>query len=102
MKLNVIPFSSNRFTFEDGCFISEASDLGNNHLQKLYDDSCDVGLVIRSEKTQKSVTYYLDHIEYHRLDKLTMDATSWEYRPTTESIREVPECKGTSVTVFND
>jgi hypothetical protein len=100
MRLNPAPQPSDRFTYNDATklFIAEASDLQNQHLNRLYDDACDVGLVIESTKTGKLVRYYMSSV----VKDGDGDVESWNYYPTTESLHEVPECVGTSVTVFND
>lgn len=100
MKLNIAPISSDRFSFDakTRLFTAEASDLQNQHLNPLYDDAADVGLVMVSSKTGKTVRYYM----IHETRGAENEIESWDYYPTTESIREVPECQGTSVTVFND
>ena len=101
MRLQLYPHSSKRFTFtKSGTFVSEASDLNNRHLERIYDDACDVGLMIVSSKTGWAVTYYMD--KEHRRDDEDNEITHWTYLPTSKSLREVPACKGTSVTVFND
>lgn len=100
MKLNIAPQSSDKFTYHNDTkgFATFASDLQDQHLNPLYDDAIDVGLVIQSAKTGKLVRYYMNNVV--RDDD--GDAAAWKYLPTTESLREVPECAGTSVTVFND
>lgn len=100
MRLNIAPISSDRFTFDaaTGLFTAEASDIQDQHLNPLYDDAADVGLVMVSSKTGKLVRYYMSR-ETRDNDG---DIEAWDYHPTSESIREVPECQGTSVTIFND
>lgn len=105
MKLNITPFPSNHFTYdkETKTLIAESSDLLGNHFQRLYDDACDVGIAIQSVKTQKVVTYYLHKtVKPEGREFCVGEVVAWEYLPTTESIRQVPECAGTSVTIFND
>ena len=100
MRLNTAPQPSDRFTYDEKTklFLAEASDLQNQHLNPLYDDAVDVGLVMESTKTGQLVRYYMSSA----VKDNDGDVESWNYYPTTESIREVPECVGTSVTVFND
>lgn len=100
MRLNTAPISSDRFSYDTKTklFVTEASDIQGQHLNPLYDDVADVGLVMVSSKTGKLVRYYLAH-EVRDGDG---DIEAWDYHPTSESVREVPECQGTSVTVFND
>lgn len=100
MRLNTAPIPSDRFTFDKatGLFTADASDLQDQHLNRLYDDAIDVGLVMESTKTGKLVRYYMSR----EVRGAENEIESWDYYPTSESIREVPECQGTSVTVFND
>ena len=51
-----------------------------------------------NSKTGKLVRYYMSR----ETRSAENEIEAWDYHPTTESIREVPECQGTSVTVFND
>lgn len=53
-----------RFTYSGGVFSAFASDFGRaNFTGQLYDDACDEGFGIMSEKTGKVVYFSLDHIE---------------------------------------
>ena len=57
MKLNLVPISSERFNYfgDLKSFVAEHSDLnGYDIRQSLYDDACDVGFEIISEKTGES------------------------------------------------
>jgi hypothetical protein len=94
------PFDSNQFSYDksDKTLIAEASDLNDRHLQQIYNDACDVGLAIRSAKTGKIVTYHMTN--EHKDNE--GDIQFWDYEPTTESIRRVPECLGSKLKVFND
>lgn len=98
MKYELLAFPSNLFTFQFGRFNAEASDLGNRHLQPLYDDACDVGFAIQSSKTGKTVVYVLVHTEVNADDEICY----WEYEPTYDSIRWIPECANTRAMIFND
>jgi len=66
MKLQLSPISSKFFTWNteaDNCYgVTDISDLGPNYnlFQKIYDDACDVGFAIESEKTGKVVEFYFD------------------------------------------
>ena len=95
-----VAISSDRFTYNSRarCFVSEASDLHDCHLQQLYPDACDVGFVMQSARTQTQAEYYLHHVHKDREG----DITHWEYRPTSFSQRNVPNCVGTTVQIFND
>ena len=100
MKLNLTPFPSNLFRWnkEEQCLIAEASELHNQHLQRMYDDACDVGLAVRSEKTGNVVEYALTEVDRDG----EFEVLCWVYEPTDESVRLVPGCENTSVLVYND
>ena len=57
MILNPSPISSTRFTFKGHTFSAEASDLRGIRLGRVYDDACDEGFTIVSEKTGKSAVF---------------------------------------------
>lgn len=100
MKLSLITFQSSRFTFhaEDGTLTAEASDLRDQHLQRIYDDACDVGLAVQSGKSGTVITYYL-HKEHTNGDN---EITHWEYLPLPEDVRKHSECANTKVLIYND
>ena len=104
MKYNLIPFPSTIFSYNstDKTFTAEASDLGNRHLQQIYDDACDVGFSIQSGRTGSEVTYYMDTV--NKVNKGTDDEEigSWTYLPLPECVRKHPLCAGTKVIIFND
>jgi hypothetical protein len=100
MRFNIIEFSSNQFTYNaaDRTFTSEASDLDNRHLQRIYDDACDVGFAIKSDKTGEVVTYVMNSVKKDEEG----DVEYWTYHPALESQRKIPSCRDTMVMVFND
>lgn len=102
MKLNVIAFSSDRFSWvktDNGMkLIGEASDVRNLHLQPLYDDACDVGFAVSSTHTGEVVVYSLNNV----VRDIEGDILYWTYTPTWESEREVPLCRGTTAKIVND
>ena len=80
-------------------FLADASDLGNGPLfHRIYPDACDVGITLISHQTGKEVTYYLEKEGRNRDNEVT----HWILKPTPESIRKVPACRHTYVTIFND
>ncbi len=81
-------------------FVVEASNLGRNQPQfhQVYPDSCDEGLTLVSAKTGKEVDYAVNHTEKDREG----DIAYWELTPTRESLRKVPQARGTTVTILND
>jgi hypothetical protein len=100
MKLNLVEHSSRQFTLsaDRRTLIAEASDLDNLHLQQLYDDACDVGFAVKSEKTGKVVVFSMTSPFYND----EREIQGWHYVPTCESFRNVPGCQGMEATIFND
>jgi hypothetical protein len=104
MKLNLIlEFPSSLFSYDpvDKEFRAEASDLGNRHLQRFYDDACDVGFSIKSSRTGNVVDYVMTDVTYH-LDGEDREIFCWKYTPSAESERKFPSCKGTKALIWND
>lgn len=101
MKFNVIEFPSKMFTVSGNKLVAEASDMGNRHLQPLYDDACDVGFAVKSERTGKVVTFVMQS-PFYKGEGEDRELGGWHYVPTSESFRNVPECQNMEATVFND
>lgn len=100
--MNLIEFPSKMFHFDaTGHGSAEASDMGNRHLQRIYDDACDVGFTVRSSKTGDIVTYAMSS-PFYQGDGEDTELAGWNFEPTSESIRKHPFCAGTKITVFND
>lgn len=79
-------------------FFMMASDYGPGlRFSQIYADAVDVGVIVVG-KTGKEVVYFLDHTERD----LENDVKWWRFRPTNESVRNVPSARGTSVVIFND
>ena len=99
MRLNLVEHSSNQFTYQKDKkrFIAFASDLDNRHLEQIYDDACDVGFKVKSEKTGKVITFVMKAPFRH-----DEELAGWIYVPTSDSFRNVPECQGMEATIFND
>lgn len=98
MKLSVIEFPGKMFCWTGHQLSSEASDMGNRHLQQLYNDACDVGFAVKSEHTGEVVTYVMVSVK----KDAESDILYWTYSPTIESQRKVPACIGTTAVIFND
>ena len=103
MRLTLVEHSSRQFTMSDDrrTLIAEASDLDNRHLERLYDDACDIGFAVKSEKTGNVVVFVMQSPIYHGEGE-DRELTGWQYVPTSESFRNVPECQGLEATIFND
>jgi hypothetical protein len=101
-----------RFSFDRGELTAEASDFGSMNqlvrndvpapafIRRLYDDACDLGIAIRSERTGRIARFYWCEGEGRNADY------SWGYdrfvfRPemTRGGVPCVPVAK---VTIFND
>jgi hypothetical protein len=90
---------SSCFSFKDGKFVAEASDIkGFTIDQQIYDDACDVGFGIRSAKTGKVVVYYL----YNHDEDRDGDVTAWRFKPIEEHVRHNALAAKTEVIIFND
>ena len=97
-------FSSSDFDYnrETKTFVQEISSLSQGSTKQVfsqvYDDACDEGFRIVSKVTGKSVVYVVDGHDYNADNEIQ----GWRLIPTRDSIRRVPECKGTHVLVIND
>ena len=97
-ELNITPVSSNLFTFckDTKTLVAEISDLeancGRAWLTRLYNDACDIGFAIRSEKTGKVIRFSLSNEEKDREG----DLVAFHFSPveTNSGVREV--------VIFND
>lgn len=72
---------------ENYALVCEASDMGNRHLQRLYDDACDVGFNVKFD-TGQVVTFAMSRVVKDGEGEIT----AWEYRA----------CHGNTALVFND
>lgn len=86
-------------TAQDGsiALVTEASDLGPNWLQRIYPDACDVGFVVKTKRGNS-----IQYAAVRREKDPDGDIIQWVLEPTTEAVRAVPACAGTSVVVLND
>lgn len=87
-----------RFSWDPGrrWFVAEASDLGVIPMDPLYDDACDVGFVLNGK--HQPVRYY----HSHNRTECEGEILVFVYKPTPESERRVPGCRGTEVHILND
>jgi hypothetical protein len=92
--------NSKAFTYakEQDSFVAEASDFGPCDdttvpapFDRLYDDACDCGFVMVSERTGKKVVFALD--ETARDDE--GEIKGWRFKPVTRGIKS-------TVVIFND
>ncbi len=97
--LQGVAIDSNRFTYTEGKFVTEASDLSDKELyQQIYPDSADAGFPMRSVKTGARVWFGYSKEEKDREG----DVTYWEFKPIPEDVRRFPQLRNVSVLVFND
>jgi hypothetical protein len=103
MKLTLVEHSEKQFTYSarKNILVADASDLNNRHLERLYDDACDVGFEVKSERTGKVITFVMVSPFYIGSGE-DREVGGWHYVPTTESFRNVPECQGMEAEIFND
>jgi hypothetical protein len=89
------------FNKETKTFSAEISMLDNggrlNIWHQAYSDACDEGIKVESHVTGKEVMYVVD-----RRDESEGEVHGWHLIPTKDSIRSVPECKGTKLFIMND
>lgn len=88
MKLNVLSFPSNKFVWMGSKGVGEVSELGNRHLQRLYDDACDLGFVVDGK--YRSLTFVMTAV----VQDGEGDITGWDY-----SAIEMPHI---TITIYND
>jgi hypothetical protein len=103
MRLTLVEHSSNQFSYSNHnkTLVAEASDLDNRHLERLYDDACDVGFAVKSEKTGKVVVFVMQSPFYQGQGE-DRELAGWHYVPTSESFRNIPECQNMEAKIFND
>ena len=103
MRLTLVEHSSRQFSYsdKDKTFVSEASDLDNRHLERIYDDACDVGFAVKSEKTGNVVVFVMSGT-FNTQTGDESELAGWNYEPADFSIRKYPECIGMKATIFND
>jgi hypothetical protein len=93
MLLSPPSIDGNMFSWKNGSGCAEASDFGPEGLPwgRVYDDACDVGFTVVSNKSGKCVVFALNHTEIN-----DGDIQFWEFVSVT------PNNKGIKIKVFND
>jgi hypothetical protein len=69
--------NSGKFSYKNKCFSAFDSDLPRNLVKQVWNDACDEGFAIVSEKTGKEVIVTFCKI-YKNKDG---DVTHWEFKP---------------------
>jgi len=95
--LPISTISTDRFSYENGIFTAEASDLRDEayRLHRLYDDACDEGIALKNPRTGGIVRFYLEEV-VDRADELM----AWIFRPIFEDKRRFPQI--VKLIVYND
>lgn len=102
----MIPYNTNQFTINKFAktFVAEASDLraaGQSLFGQIYEDACDVGLMLESSKTGSVARFYLEAIETtHNTDE--GEILNWTLLPTSDAVRRHPALNGWKMIIFND
>lgn len=65
---------------------------------RVYDDACDEGLKIRSERSGVMATFVVARTECDSEG----DLRYWLLLPSTETLRRQPQLRGWTVVVYND
>lgn len=92
MILHPTPICSTNFTFSKNTFIAEASRLGKSFVTgRVYDDACDEGFTIISERTGNPTVFALHNVEMNEGDIM-----AWEFKCVT------PGLKNLKAVIFND
>ena len=93
--LSTRQFSYNKDT---RTFVAEASDLGSDPFQRIYEDAADEGVELVSHVTGKSAKFAVN--SYERNDD--HEFIAWNLVPTAETIRKNPRMRGVTMIIFND
>lgn len=90
-------FTSSRDPNGTITLVAEASTLRYDLPRQIYDDACDVGIAIRSDRTGRIVRFYLTGE-----DTDGEDVAGWRFEPIAEDTRRVPGSGRTRVLIIND
>ena len=86
---------------ESRLFSQDVSSLtrgpSENVFHRLYEDACDQGITLISDKTANEATYFVDSI-----DEVDGEIQGWNLLPTPETVRKLPRLKNTRVLIGND
>lgn len=93
MLLNPSPVCSSLFSFKDNVFVTDASDLGDFDLGRVYDDACDEGFTIISAKTGKAAVFVEIESDYCAED---VDVVAFNFKCVTPGLTHL------KAVIFND
>jgi hypothetical protein len=94
LPMRLLPLARFSWNQADNTLVAEASSLvraGENLLQQMYNDACDLGIAIQSLSTQKVYRFFFKERKTQEGDVLY-----WEFTP------EDKNCPINKVTIFND
>ena len=97
MRNTLNPISSKHFCYKNGTFTACLSDLPIKGFRLIWDNCPDYGIAVKSEKTNKVVTFYVTKEE--RQDG---ELQSYELKPIRDDIKKNKALANISMTLFND
>jgi hypothetical protein len=102
MKLHLRALSSNEFTWskESKSFSAEMSDfrgVDRDLFQRIYDDACDTGFAMYSERTGTTETFYFSKEIFSGRGE-DRELAGWEFLPLNKELADL----GIKVVIFND
>lgn len=98
MQLHPSPLEARDMTRHGNDLIVEASTIGFRKLEQLYDDACDVGVVLRSPRTGAVVRWYLTE----EVKDGEGDVLEWKFKPCSESVYTNPSVRDCILRIAND
>ncbi len=98
MQLHPIPLNCNGMIRHGNDLLMEASSIGFQQCERLYDDAADEGIVLRSPRTGGETRWYHTETVKDRDD----DVTEWVFKPCSESVSQVPGLAGLTLRILND
>ncbi len=100
LSLPVVP--SNQFSWKTNEGTTERSDLRVNIFSQIYDDACDAGFIVKSEKTGREFIAFHSHSEFDNEGELQYDVfTFWSEKKNNRAVQLKRE-ERFKVLVFND
>lgn len=90
MLLNPNEFSTKLFSFKDNLFTCEISTLSEGSRRpvfgRVYDDACDEGITLVSERTGQHIVFVVDDIDYYGPEH-EREIGGWRLKPAPEGVR---------------
>jgi hypothetical protein len=90
MLLNPTAFSTKEFSFKNKLFTAEISTLSQGGKRevfgRVYDDACDEGITLVSEKTGERIVFVVDDIDYNGPIS-EREVGGWRLKPAPEGVR---------------